>query len=102
MTSKTIPIRNFPCTLIHCPVVLTSLKAGLVSTTVSALKVSALGLVGPVSVYCDWVRLASSIRYFYLSATECAVAEVDPPQRYLHVTLSNQETKLSIPSLLED
>ena len=28
---------------------------------------SALGLVGPVSVYCDWVRYKSLIRNFYLS-----------------------------------
>ena len=38
MTSKTITIQNFPCILRHCPVVLSSLKAGLVCTTVSPLK----------------------------------------------------------------
>ena len=40
MTSKTITIRNFHCTLTQCPVVLASLKAGLVTTTVPALKLS--------------------------------------------------------------
>ena len=31
-------IRNFPCTVLQCPVVLTSLKASLSYTTVSTLK----------------------------------------------------------------
>ena len=39
MTSKTITIGNFLCTLIHCPVVLTSFKAGSVSDTESALNI---------------------------------------------------------------
>ena len=38
---KSNTIRNFPCTVLQCPVVLTSLKASLSSTTVSALNVPA-------------------------------------------------------------
>ena len=38
MTKKLSTIRNFPCTVLQCPVVLISLKSSLVSTTVSALK----------------------------------------------------------------
>ena len=33
-TRKSSTLRNFPCTVLQCPVVLTSLKASLVSTTV--------------------------------------------------------------------
>ena len=38
VTRKSNTIRNIPCTVLQCPVVLTSLKASLVSTTVSILK----------------------------------------------------------------
>ena len=38
VTRKSNTIRNFACTVLQCPVVLTSLKASLVSTTVSTLK----------------------------------------------------------------
>ena len=38
VTSKSNTIRNFLCTVQHCPVVLTSLKASLVSTSMSTLK----------------------------------------------------------------
>ena len=41
VTRKSNTIRNFPCTVLQCPVVLTSLKASLISTAVSALKASA-------------------------------------------------------------
>ena len=37
MTSKSNTVRNFPNTVLQCPVVLTSLKASLISTTVSTL-----------------------------------------------------------------
>ena len=37
-TRKSSTIRNFPCTVLQCPVVLTSLKASLVPTTMSTLK----------------------------------------------------------------
>ena len=46
MTSKTITVRNFPCALMHCPFVLTSLKAGLVSNAESALKLTVQSCVG--------------------------------------------------------
>ena len=39
VTGKSNTIKNFPCTVLQCPVVLTSSKAGLVSTTMSALNV---------------------------------------------------------------
>ena len=35
---KSDTLRNFPSTLLQCPVVLTSLKASLVTTTVSTFK----------------------------------------------------------------
>ena len=38
VTKKSNTIRNFPCTVLQCPVVLTSLRASLSSTTVSTLK----------------------------------------------------------------
>ena len=41
VTRKSNTIRNSPCTVLHCPVVLTSLKASLVSTTLSVLNVTA-------------------------------------------------------------
>ena len=71
VTRKSDTIRNFPCTVLQSPVVLTSLKAILVSTAVCTLKDwcssghpvgqlalqgSSLGLVGPVSEDCDWMR----------------------------------------------
>ena len=35
VTRRSNTIRNFPCTVLQCPVVLTSLKSSLISTTVS-------------------------------------------------------------------
>ena len=39
-TRKSNTIRNFPCTVLQCPVVLISLKSSLVSVTMSTLKPS--------------------------------------------------------------
>ena len=38
VTRKSNRIRNFHCTVLQCPVVLTSLESSLVSTTLSILK----------------------------------------------------------------
>ena len=53
---------------------------------------SVLGLVGPVSVYCDWVRWDSLIRNFYLSVAACRIVSADPSLRYSAGTLSSQQT----------
>ena len=48
---------------------------------------SALGLVGPVSVCCDWVRVDSWIRSFCLSVAARTVVRADPSLRYTSLLL---------------
>ena len=67
VTRKSNTIRNFPCTVLQCPVVLSSLKASLSYTTLSTLKhfflpcqtggviASELEMIVSLSVCCDWV-----------------------------------------------
>ena len=49
---------------------------------------SALGLVDPVSVYCDWVRFKVLICSFYLSVVARKIVCADPSLKYTG-TLSN-------------
>ena len=55
---------------------------------------SVLGLAGPLSVYCGWVRLKVWSANFYLSVTARKIVFADPSLIYSHVagTLSNQQT----------
>ena len=70
VTRKSNTIRNFPCTILQSPVVLTRLKASLVSTTVSTHKASTsrtadLGLhpTVPVGFFPGWTRVAVLMEY---------------------------------------
>ena len=62
---------------------------------------SVLGLAGPLSVYCDWVRWKSLVCNFYLSVAARKIVWADPSLRYtLHVagTLSKQANIQPTPS----
>ena len=69
------------------------LEIGTLAATVPALGVtgSVLRMVGPVSVYCDWVR-ACLICSLCLRVAARIVAYADPSLKYQHVacTLSNK------------
>ena len=54
VTRKSNIIRNFVCTVPQCPVVLTSLKSSLVSTTVSTLNV-------PATCKCIYLRAGTNL-----------------------------------------
>ena len=51
---------------------------------------SAPGLVGPASVYCDWVRWERLICNFYLSVAARATVRTDPSLRYSSMLLGRE------------
>ena len=48
---------------------------------------SVVGLVGPVSIYYDWVRWQVKFLTFWLSVAACTVIWADPSLRYAHMLL---------------
>ena len=58
------------------------LKIGTPGVTLPGVIGSALGLIGPVSVCCDWVRYN-----FYLSVVACKIVSADPSLRYTRMLL---------------
>ena len=51
---------------------------------------SVLGRVGPVSVYCDWVRGRVGSANFYLSVAARKIVRADPSLRYTSMLLGRQ------------